>query len=113
MSNGTQEYTEKWVGNGHRYISWVEDGTRYFCAVSGSETRGEDSWATFSTVETGQNPESPSDTEPAFPESVVLHGIDVSEHNSSDIDFTQFDYVILRANWWTTTDKKFKEFADK
>lgn len=113
MSGSTQEYTEKWVGNGHRYISWVEDGTRYFCAVSGSETRGEDSWATFSTVETGQNPESPSDTEPAFPESVVLHGIDVSEHNSSDIDFTQFDYVILRSNWWTTTDKKFKEFADK
>lgn len=113
MSGNTQEYTEKWVGNGHRYISWVEDGTRYFCAVSGSETRGEDSWATFSTVETGQNPESPSDTEPAFPESVVLHGIDVSEHNSSDIDFTQFDYVILRSNWWTTTDKKFKEFADK
>ncbi|MDY4870482.1 MAG: GH25 family lysozyme [Faecalicoccus sp.] len=113
MSGDTQEYTEKWVGNGHRYISWVEDGTRYFCAVSGSETRGEDSWATFSTVETGQNPESPSDTEPAFPESVVLHGIDVSEHNSSDIDFTQFDYVILRSNWWTTTDKKFKEFADK
>lgn len=113
MSGDTQEYTEKWVGNGHRYISWVEDGTRYFCAVSGSETRGEDSWATFSTVETGQNPESPSDTEPAFPESVVLKGIDVSEHNSSDIDFTQFDYVILRSNWWTTTDKKFKEFADK
>lgn len=113
MSCDTQEYTEKWVGNGHRYISWVEDGTRYFCAVSGSETRGEDSWATFSTVETGQSPESPSDTEPAFPESVVLHGIDVSEHNSSDIDFTQFDYVILRSNWWTTTDKKFKEFADK
>lgn len=113
MSGSTQEYTEKWVGNGHRYISWVEDGTRYFCAVSGSETRGEDSWATFSTVETGQNPESPSDTEPAFPESVVLHGIDVSEHNSSDIDFTQFDYVILRSNWWITTDKKFKEFADK
>lgn len=113
MSGDTQEYTEKWVGNGHRYISWVENGTRYFCAVSGSETRGEDSWATFSTVETGQNPESPSDTEPAFPESVVLHGIDISEHNSSDIDFTQFDYAILRSNWWTTTDKKFNEFADK
>ena len=114
MANQKQEYTEKWVGNGHRYISWVENGVRYFASVSGSETRGEDSWATFTSIpETGLDPDSPSDTEPSLPESVVLHGIDVSEHNSSDIDFTQFDYVILRANWWTTTDKKFKEFADK
>ena len=40
-------------------------------------------------------------------------GIDVSEHNNADIDFTQYDFVILRANWWTTEDKKFKAFADK
>lgn len=40
-------------------------------------------------------------------------GIDVSEHNDDDIDFTQYDFVILRANWWTTTDKKFDQFADK
>lgn len=114
MANQTQEYTEKWVGKGHRYISWVENGVRFFASVSGSETRGEDSWATFTSIpETGLDPDSPSDTEPSLPETVVLHGIDVSEHNSSDIDFTQFDYVILRANWWTTTDKKFKEFADK
>lgn len=109
------EYTEKWVGNGHRYISYIKDGTRYFISVSGSETHGEDPWATF----TAPDPEQPSEPvvpEPPkseFPESVVLKGIDASEHNSSDIDFTQFDYVILRANWWTTTDKKFKEFADK
>ena len=35
------EYTQKWVGNGHRYISWVEhqaDGAsyRYFVAVNGN-----------------------------------------------------------------------------
>ena len=45
------EYTEKWVGNGHRYISWVEGSTRYFAAVSNSETQGVETWATFSTVD--------------------------------------------------------------
>lgn len=46
-----QEYTEKWVGNGHRYISWIENSVRYFAAVSNSETQGVETWATFSTVE--------------------------------------------------------------
>lgn len=46
-----QEYTEKWVGNGHRYISWVEGSTRYFAAVSNNETQGVEPWATFSSVE--------------------------------------------------------------
>lgn len=45
-------YTQKWVGNGHRYISWVEhqnDGCmyRYFVAISGSEKQGVDMWATI------------------------------------------------------------------
>lgn len=45
-------YTQKWVGNGHRYISWVEhqnDGCmyRYFVAISGSEKQGVDLWATI------------------------------------------------------------------
>lgn len=48
------EYTSKWVGNGHRYISFVEnqaDGAsyRYFVAVNGNEA-GTDPWATFSSV---------------------------------------------------------------
>lgn len=69
MSGDTQEYTEKWVGNGHRYISWIENGTRYFCAVSGSETRGEDSWATFTAPEDVQekptDPVTPPEEEPS------------------------------------------------
>lgn len=44
-------YTEKWVGNGHRYISWVEGSVRLFAAVSGSETQGVSPWATFSAVQ--------------------------------------------------------------
>lgn len=51
LNSGTKiKYTQKWVGNGHRYISWLENGTRYFCAVSGSEVQGKDPWATFSRV---------------------------------------------------------------
>lgn len=120
MSGQSQEYTEKWIGNGHRYISWVEDGVRYFAAVSGSETQGEDPWATFTAPEEVE--EKPTDPvtppeekpeKPEFPESVKMVGIDVSEHNADDIDFTPYDFVILRANWWTTTDKKFDQFADK
>lgn len=56
-------YYWKWVGNGHRYIVWKE-GTNYiYLAVSGSETRGKNPWATFSapddTNTTPENPELP------------------------------------------------------
>lgn len=49
------EYTQKWVGNGHRYISWVEhqaDGAsyRYFVAVNGNE-QGTEPWAEFTSIE--------------------------------------------------------------
>lgn len=49
------EYTQKWVGDGHRYISWVEhqaDGHsyRYFVAVNGNE-QGTEPWATFEPLE--------------------------------------------------------------
>lgn len=49
------EYTQKYVGNGHRYISWVEhqaDGAsyRYFVAVNGNE-QGTEPWATFTSIE--------------------------------------------------------------
>lgn len=53
LKKGTKlTYTQKWVGNGHRYISFVEhqnDGRmyRYFVAISGSEKQGVDLWATF------------------------------------------------------------------
>lgn len=49
------EYTQKWIGNGHRYISFVEhqaDGAsyRYFVAVNGNEA-GTEPWADFSAIE--------------------------------------------------------------
>lgn len=115
----TQRYTEKWVGNGHRYISWLYENNpsiRCFVAVSGSEVQGEDPWATFTAPEEENKPsepETPSEPTKEFPDSVKMKGIDLSEHNNGNIDFSQYDFVILRANWWTTEDKKFKTFADK
>nr|DAW62021.1 MAG TPA: hypothetical protein [Caudoviricetes sp.] len=115
----TQRYTEKWVGNGHRYISWLyenDPSIRCFVAVSGSEVQGEDPWATFTAPEEENKPsepETPSEPTKEFPDSVKMKGIDLSEHNNGNIDFSQYNFVILRANWWTTEDKKFKTFADK
>lgn len=115
----TQRYTEKWVGNGHRYISWLyenDPSIRCFVAVSGSEVQGEDPWATFTAPEEENKPsepETPSEPTKEFPDSVKMKGIDLSEHNNGNIDFSQYDFVILRANWWTTEDKKFKTFADQ
>lgn len=59
------EYTQKWVSNGHRYISWVEhqsDGAsyRYFVAVNGNEA-GTEPWADFSPIEDKK----PETTKPA------------------------------------------------
>jgi GH25 family lysozyme M1 (1,4-beta-N-acetylmuramidase) len=118
----TQRYTEKWVGNGHRYISWLyenDPSIRCFVAVSGSEVQGEDPWATFTAPEEEnkpsepETPEKPEEPAKEFPDSVKMKGIDLSEHNNGNIDFSQYDFVILRANWWTTEDKKFKTFADQ
>ena len=120
MTGDTQEYTAKWVGNGHRYISWVESGTRYFCAVSGSETRGEDPWATFSAPEEDKpsqdkptEEDKPQEPVKEFPDSVKMKGIDLSEHNNvSESELKKYDFVILRANWWTTEDKRFETYAN-
>ena len=58
-----QEYTEKWVGNGHRWISWIHtNGVRCFAAISGSEIQGQDLWASFSSVQAPTEPSQPSGT---------------------------------------------------
>lgn len=107
------EYTQKWIGNGHRYISWVEhqpDGNsyRYFVAVNGNE-KGTEPWATFS--ELGEKP-SPQPPKKEFPDSVKFKGIDISEHNK-DIDIKGNDFVIIRATYGTYTDKYFLQNVQK
>lgn len=53
VNGEVQEYTEKWIGLGHRWISWIHtNGVRCFAAVSGSEQRGVDMWATISAPDT-------------------------------------------------------------
>lgn len=60
-----QEYTEKWVGNGHRYISWLHtNGVRCFAAISGSEIQGKELWATFSEVKEEVKPTPTPTTKP-------------------------------------------------
>lgn len=111
-------YSWKWVGNGHRYIVWQEGSNKIFLAVSNSETHGVEPWATFTAPEEVEEkptePVTPEEPQKEFPDSVKMKGIDLSEHNTiSDLELKKYDFVILRSNWWTTTDKKFKEFADK
>lgn len=105
-------YTNKWVGNGHRYISWVEtepngNKYRYFVAVSGSEKYGVDTWATFSEPSTDtKNPQTPT-SKSEIDESNVMHwGVDLSEHNADGIDLSAYDFAILRSNYGEIADKK-------
>lgn len=105
-------YTNKWVGNGHRYISWVEtepngNKYRYFVAVSGSEKYGVDAWATFGGPSTdAKDPQTPT-TAQTIDESNVKHwGVDLSEHNADGIDLSAYDFAILRSNYGEITDKK-------
>ena len=105
-------YTNKWVGNGHRYISWVEtepngNKYRYFVAVSGSEKYGVDQWATFGGPSTDtKEPQTPT-SKSEIDESNVKHwGVDLSEHNADGIDLSAYDFAILRSNYGEITDKK-------
>ena len=115
-------YYWKCVTNGHRYVVGKEGDRKFFVAVSATEDRSQ-MWAKFrapdtNTEEDKKEPSKPS-TEPSKPpttdytKNVKGYGIDISEHNSSDIDLSKYDFVILRASYGEYTDKKFEYFADK
>lgn len=115
-------YYWKCVTNGHRYVVGKEGDRKFFVAVSATEDRSQ-MWAKFrapdtNTEEDTKEPSKPS-TEPSKPpttdytKNVKGYGIDISEHNSSDIDLSKYDFVILRASYGEYTDKKFEYFADK
>lgn len=114
------KYTHKCVGNGHRYIVWTEGNDKIFLAVSGSETQGQDPWATFSTIEDNKTDDTKKDEpvkeetqDPKYTKNVKGYGIDISEHNGSNFDVTGNDFVIIRASWGTNTDKLFKTYVKK
>lgn len=112
-------YYWKYIGNGHRYVVYKDGDRKVFVAVSATEDKSK-MWATFTVPEEEKKEESkPSTSETSKPtttdytKNVKGYGIDLSEHNGSDIDLSQYDFVILRSNWWTTEDKKFEYFANK
>lgn len=114
-------YYWKYVGNGHRYVVYKDGDRKVFVAVSATEDKSK-MWATFTApVEEKKEESKPSVTEPSKPstsaadlkKNVKGYGIDISEHNSSDIDLSQYDFVIIRASYGEYTDKKFGYFADK
>lgn len=114
-------YYWKCVTNGHRYVVGKEGDRKIFVAVSATEDRSQ-MWAKFTAPEEEKKEESkPSVTEPSKPststtdlkKNVKGYGIDISEHNSSDIDLSQYDFVIIRASYGEYTDKKFEYFANK
>ena len=114
-------YYWKCVTNGHRYVVGKEGDRKFFVAVSATEDRSQ-MWAKFTAPEEEKKEESkPSTSETSKPstsatdlkKNVKGYGIDISEHNSSDIDLSQYDFVIIRASYGEYTDKKFEYFADK
>lgn len=64
-------YYWKWVGNGHRYIVWKEGSNYIYLAVSGSETQGKDSWATFSVPEDTNKEEDNSNVSVVNPNELI------------------------------------------
>lgn len=111
-------YYWKYVGNGHRYVVYKDGDRKIFVAVSETEDKSK-MWATFTVPEEKKEESKPSTSETSKPtttdytKNVKGYGIDLSEHNGSDIDLSQYDFVILRSNWWTTEDKKFEYYANK
>lgn len=111
-------YYWKYIGNGHRYVVYKDSDRKIFVAVSATEDKSK-MWATFTVPEEEKEETKPSTPESSNPsktdyiKNVKGYGIDLSEHNSSDIDLSQYDFVILRSNWWTTEDKKFEYYANK
>ena len=106
-----QDYSWKWIGNGHRYIVWTEGPNKLFCAVSGTEERpaegSDDQWATFGSVE--DDTSDPVD----YTKNVKGYGVDISEHNGENFDVSKYDFVIIRASYGTNKDKLFDTYAKK
>lgn len=116
------EYSQKWIGNGHRYISWVEtepngNKYRYFVAVSAGEDYNSERWATISAKETSApkpKPQPPK-AEPTnkIDSSNVKHwGVDISELNGA-VDLSKYDFAIIRACYGEYTDKKLGQWVSE
>lgn len=108
-------YYWKCVTNGHRYVVGKEGDRKFFVAVSATEDRSQ-MWAKFTAPDTNtkedtKEPSKPTTTD--YTKNVKGYGIDVSEWNSSDIDLSKYDFVIIRTSYGEHTDKKFEYFVNK
>lgn len=115
-------YYWKCVTNGHRYVVGKEGDRKFFVAVSATEDRSQ-MWAKFSAPDTNTKEDTKEDSKPStepskptttdYTKNVKGYGIDVSEWNSSDIDLSKYDFVIVRVSYGEHTDKKFEYFVNK
>lgn len=87
-------YYWKYIGNGHRYVVYKDSDRKIFVAVSATEDKSK-MWATFTAPEEEKKEESkpptPETSKPPktdYIKNVKGYGIDLSEHNSSDIDLS-------------------------
>ena len=112
-------YSWKYIGNGHRYIVWQEDGQYIFLAISGTEDRSE-MWATFADPNEIENNPSTEDfnenTQEQAVKKVFGYGVDISSYNG-DIDLTTLngsnDFVIIRINEGVKIDSSFEANVKK
>ena len=110
-------YTQKWVGLGHRYVSWVEKESngsqyRYFIAISNSETQGQELWVSFDTT-TDQDITDTQTIEPVDTSNIKGYGVDVSELNPANFDFSKYDFAIIRIGYGTEhLDDHFIQYRD-
>ena len=115
-------YYWKCVTNGHRYVVGKEGDRKFFVAVSATEDRSQ-MWAKFTAPDTNTKEDTKEDSKPStkpskptttdYTKNVKGYGIDVSEWNSSDIDLSKYDFVIVRTSYGEHTDKKFEYFVNK
>lgn len=115
-------YYWKCVTNGHRYVVGKEGDRKIFVAVSATEDRSQ-MWAKFRAPDTNTKEDTKKDSKPStepskptttdYTKNVKGYGIDVSEWNSSDIDLSKYDFVIVRVSYGEHTDKKFEYFVNK
>lgn len=107
-------YAYKCVTSEHRYIVYVQDGVNYYVACSPSTERSTE-WCDFYDSEpSGDTEDVTTDDIPKVTTENVKHwGIDLSEHNSSDLDVTKYDFAIIRASYGENTDAKLDHFVKK
>lgn len=114
-SGDVVEYTQKYVGNGHRYISYVEGSTRYYVVCSPTEERSTeycDFYSENPTTEEKKEEAKKEDTKTDYTKNIKGYGIDLSEHNA-DVDVSKYDFVIIRCAWGENTDKLFESYVSK